>query len=617
MSIERISPGILVVLILFFFSSCEFETDKVYERKTYRDVDPPEIKVEYLNLEDDTIYLFEERNVSFILSNDYQKIISVRFLLDGAGQTVYDSGAGYFNFDYNNISVGIHTLSMEIITNSGTNSIADILGAEGFLLTKSWVINVVKDYNVKLPVIIKNGCLNFSWMKYPASDFNGYIIYRAKNSYENIEVGKTESHEFTDCSYVGEGGRYYVEVQKKDGTHISWGFVELNPDPPSLRIINTGNNGYSIVWNRCKYYNSLDNYQLSVNVKPDWNFVKVMETDDAQDTIWNIPLSYSFGKEIDIRLLLTPRNSPVYNSDEYPGYMVGLYNIIVGFKFTSGNKSAGHITQVAADEFIFAQECDTLIRYSVSLKRAIRKFSYNPSYCSMCRFGNFNISPGGAFLTTFIDCDFDLLFAKTSDLQNGKRYELENLSGQGYYPDIPVSDVGTGLINMYNSGFYIYDFNKSSSIGYYYKENHGGAGLSISSDGKYIFLKDNLFSLAAFENSQFSIVWSRPDNSVPKHFEFHRTDPEKLVVWDGAVFSVRKCSDFSEFYYFSLTDNDLLNIDFYSNEMLTYSEGHLYVRSILDGSLIKDIPVDFNPVTQPCVLVNHSIICATGVIYFI
>lgn len=619
MSVKKISPGILLILVSFFFASCEFETDKVYERKTVRDVDPPEIKVEYLSLDKDTIYLFDERSFSFIFSNDYQRIVAARFLLDGVEQTVYYSGAGSFNLDYHNMSEGFHTLSVEIITNSGTGSIADILGAEGFLVTNSWVINVIKDFNIKLPAMIKNGCLYFSWMKYPAPDFNGYIIYRAKNSVENIEVGKTINSEFTDCSYVGEGGRYYVEVQKKDGTNIPWGFVELYPEPPVLKIISTGINDYSIIWNKCKYYNALENYQLSVSVKPFINFVKVMETENPQDTVWNIPSSYSFGEDIDVRLLINPRNSPIYNSDEYPGYIVSLFNIIVGFRFTSTGESAVHITQVAADEFIFAQGCDSLIRYSVSLKRALQKFSYNPSACSMCRFGSFKISPGGTFLTTRIDCNYDLICANSKDLYQNKRFKLTDLSGQGYVPGVPISDVGTGLINNFNSGFYVYDFNTASSIGYYYKENHGGIGFSISSDGKYIFLKDNLFNLVRFENSQFSIVWSRPDNSVPKHFEFHRTDPEKLVMWDGAVFSVRKCSDFSEFYNFTLTDKELLNIDFFSNEMLTYTQGHLYVRSLLDGSLIEDINVDLNLAINylECILVNHSIICPTGVIYFI
>jgi hypothetical protein len=107
--------------------------------------------------------------------------------------------------------------------------------------------------------------------------------------------------------------------------------------------------------------------------------------------------------------------------------------------------------------------------------------------------------------------------------------------------------------------------------------------------------------------------------NTPKYYAFDGTNPGRLVIWDGSVFSVRNCSDFSELYSFPLTDGYLMNIDYYSDEMLTYSDGHLYVRNFADGTLIKDIPVNIDPTNwyYTCILINHAVICTAGVIYFV
>lgn len=620
MPYNKILPVILVqVLFSLFFYSCEFETDKVYERKVDKDADPPEITVVDLDLESDTIFLFNGRNVSFRFTSSNQKINIVRFNVDGNEAAVYSSGEGMFLLDYGNINEGEHTLVLEVITGSGTNSIADILGAEGYVFSKTWVLNVYKDYNTKLDTRVKNGCLNFSWKSYPVPDFKEYIIYREKSYYEKIEVGRTTSLEFSDCSYVGEGGRYFVEVLKKDGQLFAWGYVELNQELPVLSFIGTVDNEYTIRWSKSKYYNAVDIFQLSANTGYGWNFVNVKETRDPQDTSWNISSSLLFGDNIDLKLLLVPKNSVIYTSDENYRFESVLYEVELGFRFKPGLVNAYHIAQVAADEFIYILNCDTLVRYSVSQKRTVEKMTYNPSYCSMCKFINYKVSPSGTYLTSRVDCDFDLMLANTGNFQQNSRFNLKSFSGQNYDPEILVSDAGTGIVNNAQSGFYVFDFKSSSSTGYYNKENYGGTGLAVSSDGKYIFLKDDVFRLVKFENSQFTSVWDNANYDMPKYYAFHGSDPEKLVIWNGSVLSVRNCSDFTEYYSFSLTDNSILSVDYFRNELLTYSDGHLFVRSLTDGSLIKDIPVSIDPTNwfYACILVNHAVICTTGVIYFI
>jgi len=220
---------LLLVSIQLLINSCEFETDRVYERDADENIKPPEISVAELDLDSDTIYLFYGKNIPFRFVSNNQPVESVRIIIDGAETQAFPSGEGVFLLDHYKLDEGQHTLELELITSSGSNSMADILGAEGFIFKKTWVLFVVKDFSAEHETRIKNGCLNFSWKVYPAGDFREYVIYREKSYYGRVEVGRTTSTEFTDCSYAGEGGTYYVEVLKKDGTFFDWGWGYAEP----------------------------------------------------------------------------------------------------------------------------------------------------------------------------------------------------------------------------------------------------------------------------------------------------------------------------------------------------------------------------------------------------
>jgi predicted Zn-ribbon and HTH transcriptional regulator len=457
-----------------------------------------------------------------------------------------------------------------------------------------------------------------SWKKYPVNDFNEYIIFRVVGYNTKIEISRTKSLEFTDSSYAGEGVRYELEVIKKNGQLFPWGFLELQSELPRLSFHASEDNEYIIKWSKSRYYNAVDTFKLAISKFSDWNFIIAKATRNPEDTTYTITSSL-FGDNLDFKLRLVPKNNILYSSQDYNRFESTLYDVELGFPFKSGPVSANHITQVNNDEFAYILNCDSLIRYSVSQKRKVERLTYEPSYCSMCRFTDFEASVSGKYMTAYVDCDFKLMLINSDNLSNNIIHDLKSFSGQNYAPLIPVSDLATGIVNNSGGGFYIYDFKSSSSLGYYKKDIYGGFGSSISSDGSYIFLTDDSLRLVHFENSQFTSVWRHSMFSTPKYYAFDGTNPGRLVIWDGSVFSVRNCSDFSELYSFPLTDGYLMNIDYYSGEMLTYSDGHLYVRNFADGTLIKDIPVNIDPTNwyYTCILINHAVICTAGVIYFI
>jgi hypothetical protein len=619
---SRLRVFSLVFLAAFcapVFHACEFDTAKVWDSPADQNAEPPVVDVVHLDLEQDSVWLLYGRDVSFRFSSSRDDIMGAEFLIDGEVSQTFYSDEGVFGLDYSGLSDGLHTLQLNVYTAAGTGSIADRLGLESYVFTKTWKLFVIKDYNTSLRTTVKDGCLSISWKEYPASDFKEFIIYREEGYNNRIVAGRNIVPEFTDCTYVGESASYYVEMVRKQGDPVAWGQVYLSPEKPALRFSANSSNEYTISWEKSKYYGAVSLYRLSMAAFPGIDYVTIKETSDPDDNSTRLPSSVRFADMVYFKLLVVPVNSPIYDPADPMRFESVLRDVETGFRFGPDGISLSQPEQAGPDDFLFIAGCDSLMRYSVAQKRITEKLSYIPQGCSMCRFGDYETSPSGQFLSTRFDCDYDLMLAETGNLKDYDRYELQSFSGQYNGSRVPISDAGTGLVNTGNEGFYVYDFNSSVVKGHYTSETAFAYGIAVSSGGNYLFVMDDAFRLVRFDDPGFTTIWTRTEYGLPAWYGFHGTDPDALVIWDGSVFSKRDCSDFSVEYSFPLTDEAVLHVDYYGNELLSYSEGHLFVRNLADGSLIADIPYGQNAAAfyyRP-ILVNHTVISNTGVMYFV
>ena len=593
-SLRVFSRLLLAAFCALVFHACEFDTEKVWDSPADPNAEPPVIDVVYLDLEQDSIWLLYGREVSFRFSSSRDDILGTELLIDNEVNRTFYSNEGVFSLDHFSLSEGLHILQLNVYTAAGTGSIADRLGLESYVFTKTWKLFVIKDYNTSLRTTVKDGCLSFSWKEYPASDFREFVIYRALDHAVMETLERSSDTEFTDCNYAGEGATYYVEMVRDQGEPVPWGFVFLDPEKPVLRFSASSDNEYTISWEKSKYYGAVGLYRLSMAPLPWINYVTIKETTDPDDNSMLLPSSVRFGDRMCFKLLMVPENSPVYDPDDPMRFESVLFDVETGFRYGSAGYNLSQTEQAGPDDFMFIAGCDSMMRYSVTQNRITERLTYSPQGCSMCRFSEYEMSPTGLTLSTRFDCDYDLMLAESGNLRDFKRFDLQSLSGQYSVSRVPVSDAGTGLVNTVNSGFYVYDFKSSTQKGFYTGETSYASGLALSSDGKYLFASDGAFRLVRFDDPGFTTIWTRTEYGLPAFCEFHGTDPDALVYWDGSVFSIRNCSDFSVEYSFPLTDDAVLHVDYYGNELLSYSEGHLFVRSLSDGSLIRDIPYGQN-----------------------
>ncbi len=285
------------------------------------------------------------------------------------------------------------------------------------------------------------------------------------------------------------------------------------------------------------------------------------------------------------------------------------------YKLRDGNPDC---LRVNNDEFIY-YTCDSLIRYSISQHHAVEKFYYpDQDDCNYC-FEKALISNSGKYIVSYVGCNLDIFLSKGSDFQ---QYSVHKLQGpdMGQFSNMAVSDEGTAIMINSNGGLNLYDLATSATLGYYPKNFTGDSytPLKISPTGEYFFIPADTLRLVRFKNGKFTEVW-KPNSNEILFYDFDSHNPNQLVTFNGSKLSLRLCADFSLVSEFDLKEDLLLNIDYLAGEILTYAPGHLYIRSLSDGLLIKDVPTNINPWIQAdrCYLVNHTIVSGWGLLYFI
>jgi len=609
-----ISIGFAIII-----TSCEYKPVGEFERNADENVAPPEIQVLDLNLDNnDSIFLYTGLEVAFRFASTSQNIKNVKFTVDG--QETYNASItnGQFYVDYGKINEGNHTLLLEIVTATGSGSIAEHVGAEGFLFSKSWILIVDKSFYSKTTATSFNGFLKLAWPEYRNSDFREYIVTRDKGSYNEVELERSKNHVFIDSSYVGEGASYFVNVSTSDGKTIPWGHPIVKSELPLLSVYASETHQYAIKWGKFKYYNAVRSFNLAQSFNNGFTYTQLKSTNVYSDSAMIIPNAY-LGDNLYFLLSIVPRgNNIMYNPDNHLMFEIKL-ETYTGFKFISRDTRIEEIFQVSSSEFVYSDRCSSLYRYSVSTKNSVDYMTYQPLTCSGCLFIGLAVSPAGKYLTSLHHlCDGNAMLIPTDNLNN---YSLHNLTSITLSSPLYVSDIGTAIANTTSAGFYIYDLKTNLALAHYNKAGFQSKGISISPGGNYIFMTDDSLRMVNLNGTTFSNSWSDAKDNLPEYFGFDSSNPEQFAEWNGNVLSVKRCSNFSTIYEFPLTDSMIMNIDYFNRKILTYTPGtpgHLYIRDYSNGQLLSTIPVNLEIVewNKLFFLINNTIVCTNGFMDF-
>jgi hypothetical protein len=611
--IYRILQGALLSLIFF---ACKYEPVGEYDRNVNQNADPPSVKVVELNLNIDSIVVYYERSVRFKFDTQYHNVVGVRLLIDTTEIGRVSSGTGEFKIEKWRVAVGIHTLKLEVYTGSGTGSIADSIGQEGYLFSKSWKLIVKWWSGNEVSTYVADGLLHIKWPEYDAGRFEEYYIYKYYDyGSTEIKIGSSKNSEFIDSTYVGEYTDYIIKARDSEGNIIPLGSTGNMSSLPALSFSEDTLNNLTITWTKSRFYSAVDSYQVFLGYNSE-QYRLVKSTHNPDDTIFNFKNDY-FSELAYVKLRIVPKK---VNLQYYPERYSSFSNYMT-FYVTSNFPTFGVLDNISAindHEFVYIWSLDRIFRYSLSGRKIVEAYStgsetgYGPFYY-------LTASPSGNYITFRTDWNQkNIFFANSVGLNPPFGIDQDSLPGVAKFQDIPVSDIGTGLINIADTSFIIYDFRNSIILGKYYRQSkyplYPGS-LKLSSQGDYLAVIDDSIHLIKFTNGDFKPVMDFPKPYGKILIEFDAVNPEHIVFWNGSQFSVRKCSDFSMVYEFPLYEK-LEDIDFRNDELLTWTPGYLHIRSLINGSLLNDLPTNYNPADGfKCYLFNKTIV-HTGGIFF-
>ncbi len=205
---------ILLVSVFFFlgYSSCEYNPHE----ENFREVDFPEPTHEFsLNLwnGNDTIRLFAGTQIRYDLQTFGLEITEGNITIGDQKWTFYSS-SGSIDVDPDNFTPGFYTLNMTVYTNSGSGSIADVAGAEGYMMEREWVLLIDGRGDPPLTVSsreLEDGYLQVSWSKNPWLNFSHYVV-KGYHNFGNFTRTITDVNDTTliDSCFVGGDATYTV-----------------------------------------------------------------------------------------------------------------------------------------------------------------------------------------------------------------------------------------------------------------------------------------------------------------------------------------------------------------------------------------------------------------------
>ncbi len=607
----------LISSLLLGIGSCEYSLHDLYQNPTQADAGDPQVNLIELNLDQDTVYLYADRNVTFRFTSSNQEIRSIRYIVNGEVKDTVNSAHGSFLMVMNDFNTGIYDLAIQVITGNGTGSIAEQLGAEGYLVENHWVLVVIRHNGDMCTHRAEQGYLRLDFPAMHGSDLMEYIVYRTDGNGKKHELGRTRSNHFIDSCYVGEGGDYSVEAVLTSGQVLFWGYWILERELPKISFSATESNHFFFYWTKSRYYNAIAAVKAYASNTIYGTFNLIHTSVSPSDSICYLN-NYKFGDEFSTRIELVPKPySFTYIPDFNEYYMVD-EEVMAGFRFANYIFVPNLIIPAEINQILFSDEEAGLVKYSLtdlSVKQSIR---YNHAGCDVHTFSDLSVSPAGKFFTAHV-CDFSQVYsASTSDITSCQVRSLGYLTGQ-YSPAIPVSDTHIGLVNSIIGGIYLFNFDTQSVLAEYTHNPTTSSGVCISSNADYMIFYDyGIYKLMHYANHQFTELQTY-DPDTYHSFEFSRAEADQFSYWNGQTFSIIRASDQVVLSTIDITGEKYLAMDYKNHEVLTAKGQHLLVRSTDTGELLHDVPVNNTNIYDyyHCSISDHKILSNRGILYFL
>jgi len=533
---------IIFTSTLLLLNSCEYRLKDEY----YRDVDKPGTANIEVSLNDiDTAFnVIGNMTLQYTATTGNLEILYIKCFVDGKLYESITGNQGYILLHSEGYSDGRHSIDIVVTTHSGSGSLADLVGAEGFQYLRSWNFNVANSPPV--PVTIKriynnNGALTIEWSPYTLFDFDKYEVQKTNYFVLNATMAYSNDPNvtsFEDLSFVGGAATYRVRVYSKNGSFTdspSFAFADSVPVISSRWI---KGNQIELSWPECNYPKAFQRYNIDNmnNINDKYEIYEINTTSlTGNYGVFGLPVTYSFNV----------KSQSLYSS------VVSTTSVNVGEPFVPFKT----FLKNDLNQNVLLSSGNTLYRYDMTTNQVVNSVYFQNGVPSLI----YSASDDVLLETNPLQKRNPVTFGITGTFP-GQSVLSTNLSGNSW--GLAILNGNTVLYDYINMTVVsTLNFNSPNVI-------------QISNDNQYIFELVPGSSIMCYKIDGNNVIqqWSK----ACKDFTLVPGKPDQVIIFDllgnASVTEIATNKVVLSFQSFGYTANCFKDIDFASKTLVIFQD---------------------------------------------
>ena len=555
---------ILLLSTIYLFSSCEYEPNgnNFVELTPPEDYIPIEISLNNVN-PSDTIYVYQNTSIS-IKINTPKKLRQIIILLDGQEYTNMWDNSLNFILRPEQISEGVHKLTVNAVFATGTGSLADMMGLEGYMGELSWNIRVIPNLESLFKVeyrVNEDGFLEIYWNNtIPEYEIAKYVV-RADYSDKDIIINDPMQKSYVDYGYVcGYGSGYGVRTYLKSGYSYANGFYIEKP-VPKIHFEDIGLDQFRVFWDK-PFANG--RFTLSDD--------GVIISSEMNDTTTTLP--QIFGKYRQFQLEIKPQKAEY---DSYHNRFLVYGSFCQGVVLGLPNWELYAYNTI--DNIMYTRKYDNLVAFDATTLQEINTVSIMGNPWGFAYGGKIATAPHNSTVVamtgeeTWIFTDSRFINPiKISPLPGDIHTRLSALTSDDRFFVVQGS---SKICKVFNSltGEKIFEFSFTYPTIYDIPDF-----VTVSEDGHF-FCASSENGIEVFEINGTTTNLLYADTRQYKGATFVPSQPDKLLLRVGSYFEIRQIPSFNLIQTLDVTQYGatFCNIDPASMNLLYYQNDSLKV----------------------------------------
>lgn len=560
---------IFLLITISLFVACEYDP----AGNNFVELDPPEDNILIaISLNDvnpsDTIYLYQ--NTSFSLKIYPQKeLLETVVLLDTNEYKSVSGNSTSFVMYPDQLTDGIHKLTVNVIFSSGTGSLADMMGLEGYTGEVSWNIRVIRDPQKHFVVGYRTnnkGFLEISWKNaIPESLISYYTVHAGLTQSSDIIINDATQKSFIDSGYVCGHAYYEVTTHLKDGLSF---LQRLSFDKPApiISFEDLGLDSLRIYWH--------DTFANGRFILREGN---TTIASGIQDTTIKIP--QIFGRNRQFNLETRPQNAR-YDNSQNKFSSGGSFCLGTSLGLPNWPLYAYSIT----DNIIYSSKYDNLVAFNASTLKVKSTVSIVGHPWGFSYGGKIAAAPHNSTVAAMTGEETwiftDSRFINPVKIPSLPGNILTRLSALTSDDRFFVVQKGTNICKVFNS----LTGEKIFEIPFTYKTIYDIPDfVAVSEDGRF-FCSSSENGMEVFEINGTTTNLLYTDTRQYRGAIFVPSQPDKLLLNLNSDIEMRQIPDFNLIQSLNVSAHKALlcNIDPASLNLLYYQNDSLKVCNIND-----------------------------------